>query len=66
MVVGVFKSAGVVSIIIGAYAIFFHAINVSPNNWNAMAIWLPIYISPIWGIAGASWYSERRIKNGDI
>jgi len=61
----IFKSAIIVSLVIATYAVCFHAITVNPNDWNAVALWLPVYISPIWGIAGASWYSERRHIDGN-
>ncbi len=54
-----FKGALISSLVILAFGVLFHYYNVTPNNWTAVAIWLPIYISPIWGIAGASWLSER-------
>jgi len=50
------------SFIVGGFAILFHLLNVTPNNWNAFFMWLPFYISPIWGVAGISWLSERRKK----
>ena len=55
----VLRSALICSLVVGAYAIAFHGINVIPNNWGSVFMWLPIYVSPIWGIAGVSYLTER-------
>ena len=57
-----FKGALISSSIVISFATFFHYYNVNPNDWEAFFMWLPIYISPIWSIAGASYLSERRNK----
>jgi len=55
----IFRSALVVSFIVGAYAIGFHSYHNIPNDWGAFLLWIPLYISPIWALAGASYLSER-------
>jgi len=55
----IFKGAFICSIVVVAFGILFHYYNVTPHNWKAVALWLPIYISPVWGVAGISWLSER-------
>ncbi|GBE19307.1 hypothetical protein BMS3Abin17_00030 [archaeon BMS3Abin17] len=55
-----FKGALVSSLIVLSFATFWNYYNVSPNDWSALFMWLPVYISPIWSIAGASYLSERR------
>jgi len=56
------KSTLIASLIVVTYGILFHFYNVNPHNWKAVAMWLPVYISPIWGAAGYSYLSERGKK----
>jgi hypothetical protein len=58
----IFMGALIGSLIIAACAVSFHAFNVAPHNWSAVIMWLPVYVFPIWGIAGASYLSERGKK----
>ena len=58
----VFRSALIASLIVVTYGLMYHGSNVSPTNWAAAIMWLPLYISPLWAIAGASYYSERGKK----
>ena len=53
------KGTLICSLVVITYGILFHYYNVAYHDWKAVALWLPIYISPIWGIAGVSWLSER-------
>ena len=55
----IFKSALIASLIVAVYGLLFHFYNVNPHDWEAVAMWLPVYVSPIWGIAGYSYLSER-------
>ena len=54
------RSALICSLVVAGYGLLFHFYNVSPHDWKAVAMWMPLYIFPIWGLAGASWLSERR------
>ena len=47
------------SLIVTIYGFLFHGYNVSPHDWAVVFMWMPVYISPIWVIAGFSWLSER-------
>ncbi len=56
-----FKGAFICSIVVTLYAIFFHALNVIPNDWASFTIWLPIYLTPIWVIAlGVFLYNRKK------
>lgn len=57
-----FKMALICSVVIGSYCFLFHGIKVLPHDWGAVAMWIPVYISPLWAVAGASSLSERRKK----
>ena len=57
-----FKGALICSIVVVVCALIFHGINVTPNNWGLVALWLPVYISPFWAGAGVSYLSEWRKK----
>ncbi len=61
----VFRGALIASLIVVAYGLLFHNYHNIPHDWQAAVMWLPLYISPIWGLAGASWLSEREDKNGN-
>lgn len=54
-----FKGSLIVSIIIIIFGALIHYTSVKPNNWGAFLLWIPVYISPMWALAGASWVSER-------
>ena len=54
---------GIASLIVITFGILFHYYNVFPHDWNAVALWLSIYISPIWGAFGISYLSERGNNN---
>jgi len=54
------KGALICSLVVVAFGILFHYYNVTPNDWKAVTLWLPVYISPIWAIAGISMLSERK------
>jgi len=56
----ILTQALICSLVVGAFAFIFHGYTVSPNNFGAVCLWLPLYISPIWGVAGISHLSERR------
>jgi len=56
------RGALICSIVVAGYGLLFHFINVNPHDWGAVAMWLPVYISPIWGTAGISYLSERGKK----
>ena len=47
------------SLVVGAFAFAFHGLTVAPHDWSAVFMWLPLYISPVWGIAGVSYLTER-------
>ena len=55
----IIKGALISSIIVVGFGISFHGLAVTPHDWSAVALWLPIYISPLWGIAGVSYLTER-------
>jgi len=50
----VFRGAIICSLIVMTYGLLFHYYLVTPHNWSLVFMWLPIYISPIWGVAGLS------------
>jgi len=56
------KGSLICSLVVIAYGLLFHFYNVTPNDWQAVALWMPLYISPIWGIAGYSYLSDRSKK----
>jgi hypothetical protein len=58
----IFRNAMICSLTVALYGISFHYYNNNPHDWKAVLMWLPIYISPIWGIATASFLSERGKK----
>jgi len=53
------RGAFICSLVVVAFGSLFHYYNVSPQDWGAVALWLPVYVSPIWGVAGYSVFSER-------
>ncbi len=55
-----FRGALICSLVVAGFGVLFHYYNVTPNDWAAVAMWIPIYISPIWGIAGWSHFSNRK------
>jgi hypothetical protein len=61
----VFKHALIASLIVVTYGLCWHSLKVTPNDFQSAIMWLPLYISPIWGIAGASYFSERRKKHSN-
>jgi len=57
-----FKGALICSIVVVAFGLIYHARTVIPNNFPLVILWLPVYISPLWGIAGISYLSEKGRK----
>jgi len=55
-----FRGALICSAVVVGFGLLFHYLTVKPNDWGAVALWIPLYISPIWGIAGFSYLTERR------
>lgn len=53
------KGALISSIVIAVYGFSFHGVHVNPHDWGAVALWLPVYCSPILVLSGASYLSER-------
>lgn len=53
------KGALICSLVVATFGLLFHFYNVTPHDWGAVAMWLPIYISPVWGVAGYSYLTER-------
>ena len=54
------KGALICSAVVVGYGLLFHHLNVTPHDWRAVAMWLPVYISPIWGIVGFSYLMEEK------
>lgn len=50
------------SLVVVLFGLSWHGLRVSPNDWQAVVMWLPLYVAPIWGFAGASYLSERGKK----
>ena len=61
----VFREALICSLVVMTYGILFHYYTVTPNDWEAVVMWLPVYISPIWGIAGLLIYQRGVRNNGN-
>ena len=61
----VFKHAFIASLIVAVYGLSYHSLKVTPQDFHAAVLWLPLYISPIWGLASASYFDERRKKNSN-
>ena len=57
-----FKGALICSLVVIAFGLLYHGIKVNPYNWVLVALWLPVYISPLWVGASVSYLSERRKK----
>lgn len=59
----VFKHAFIASLVVVIFSLLFHNFIVSPNDFKAVFLWLPLYLSPIWGISSISYLSERGKKD---
>ncbi len=57
-----FRGAIITSVVVVLFGMMFHYYNVTPHDWGAVALWLPVYISPIWAISGFSWFTQRKDK----
>ncbi len=60
------RGAIISSLVVSCGALLFHALTVTPHDWGAVFMWLPVYVSPIWIIAGASSLSERRKTKSEL
>lgn len=58
----IYKGALITTLAVATYAYALHAGTVSPTNFLAVTKWLPLYISPIWIIAGGVEVSNKFSK----
>jgi len=58
-----FKGALISSAFVFIGAVLLFTIEHQVPEWDKFFMWIPLYISPLWGMAGLSWYSERRSDN---
>ncbi len=55
-----FRGALIVSIIVIIYGLLWHTFQETTKNYGLVIMWLPVYIAPLWIVAGISWLSERK------
>ena len=55
-----FKMSLLVSIFISGFAMLFHNICVKPTDLASLLLWIPLYVSPTFAIAGLSYLSEKK------
>ena len=57
-----YKTPFFATIIIIGFGAYVHSLTYNPQDWNSFMMWVPLYISPVWGFAGYDYLQDRGRK----